>query len=640
MTLVLGPRGSGKTTLLRALARWAGTAPVARLDLAELARQEQRPLDVLKTVAFALEPVKKDVPRVTFPAFRLVCGALGVELDADTGDNRAAARRRLGQELTGSSSQRLEDINQVAQVAVTVAGLPAALSAPLQLLPLGERGWLRGRLHHRLAAIRRATPGTSALDFLIELNLAYHGGSDEDRRRTERFACEVFLSDLRRSYTRKDWAIRCLVLLDNVDNRLGGEVLRLLLTERRPGARDPLVLLAMAGSYPEALRNVEFGWQYADDGYPGPWAPGAPFAPPQVADGLCVAQLRDLARHEVEQQAKDLLQSVPAPAPRGEAGVRWLGWAVHELTRGQPEGTARVLAALGAFESTAQWERRLRGALAPGAPLVPALLERLLPIDPPQGLREMLTVAAAGSDLAEALVTRRLRDEAADPLRAEFHAFCRDRLRTMRMDAHDTQGAPGPLPPEARVATVPHPLLRRLLLAALDDPIAVHIELRAHAEDRGEQTLAAYHALAAGDLPAAAAHLDETFEQMDPQAWCATLCRLRRAPLPPVERALADSPWRRYESLVHHLGDDSVGARLRTVTRLLAASWIAPEPPDDPATDRIGDPYREPLGDPYASLYAEINARFHTLATAHTQRVAWTAVLLDKAEQYTKEPWR
>lgn len=627
VTLVLGPRGSGKTTLLRAFAEWAKNAPVVRLDVAELARQEQQPVDVLKAIAFGLEPRKKHVPRIALPAFRLVCAALAAEADPQ---DRAATRRRLGQELAGPASQWLADVNQVAQVAASIVGLPAALTSALQLVPIGERRWLQGRVHWKLSGIRRASAVRSALDFLIELNIAYNSGAGEDRRRTERVVCEVFLQELRQCYAKKDWAVRCLVLLDNVDNKLGGEVLRLLLEERRSADRDPLVAVAMAGSYPEALQNVEYGRQHVGDVYPGLWAEGTAFAPQEVSEGLRVGQLRDLTRNEVEQQAKEILQSSSAPAPRGHAGVRWLGWAVYELTRGQPEGTARVLAALHEFESTVEWDQRLRRALEPSAGLVSGLLDRLLPIDPPEGLRQALARASAAPDFAQALVTRWLHDEATDHLQNKFHAFCKDRLRTMHIDTGDpvADGRPG----------TPHPLLRRLLLSALEDPETVHAELRAEAEARGEDRLAAYHALACGDLPAAAAYLDGIFEQVAPKEWCAELCRLRRAPLP-ASVGGGDSPWGRYEFLVRHLANDAVGPRLRTVTRLLAASWISPEPAADLATDRVGDPYCEPLGDPYASLYPEINARFHTLATAHTQRVAWTTVLRNKAEQYNQEPW-
>uniref|UniRef100_A0AAU2V223 ATP-binding protein n=1 Tax=Streptomyces sp. NBC_00003 TaxID=2903608 RepID=A0AAU2V223_9ACTN len=629
VTLLLGPRGSGKTTLLRAIGQWAAVGPVARLDLAELARHEQRPVDVLKAVAYEIEPRKKHVPRISLPAFRLMTAALALELDSR---DRAAARRRLAEALAGPPCHWLPHVVQVAQTAGSLAGLPSPFTEAFRVLPTIEAVLRHGQMLRRLSRIRWASAVTSALDILIELNLAHHSASPEERDATERIVCQVFLQELRRCYTRKDWAVRTLVLLDNADNHLGGEVLRLLVQERRVADRDPLVVLAMAGSYPRALKDAGFGWQYATDGYPGPWPAGTTFDPQEVTEGLRVGRLRDLTRSEVEQQAKEVFQTTAAPPPRGNAGARWLGWVVYEITRGQPAATARLLGALHGFEPSAPWGERLRRALEPSAGLVHDLRDRLLPIDPPQGLCPALARAAAAPDLAQAVVAQWLQaeGEAAAHLGQEFRAFARDRLRTMHIDTGDplADGPPG----------TPHPLLRRLLLSALDDPGALHAGLRAEAAARGEPGLAAYHALACGDLAAAAAHLDAIFEQDTPEQWCAALCRLRRAPLPPALSGPGSEPWEQYEALVRHLRDDTV-PRLRTITRLLAASWLAPEPAEDPATDRVGDPYRDPLGDPYASLFGEVYARFHTLAAAHTERVAWANVLQDKAQQYTEEPW-
>ncbi len=421
-----------------------------------------------------------------------------------------------------------------------------------------------------------------------------------------------------------------------MDNPLGGEVLRLLLEERQPDAPDPLVVLAMAGSYPERLQDVAFGWhgwQHAGGGSPAEWAAGTAFDPRRVADGLRVGRLRDLTRNEVERQAEEILRTAAAPAPRGDAGLRWLGWAVYELTRGQPEGTARVLAALLESDRTVAWEERLRRVFEPSGGVVHDLLNRLLPIDPPEGLRQALIRAAAAPDLAQALATRALRDEAADHLRTEFRSFCRDRLRTMHIGTGDEHA-------DGRPET-PHPLLRRLLLGDPRRPgRGAH---RAAGGGHGPGRAAP------GGVPRAGLRRPARGGGVPGRDLRAGAARgVVRGAVPAAQGPAAAhvgggagiTPWRRYESLVHHLGDAAVGPRLRTVTRLLAASWLGPEPVPDPATDRVGDPYREPLGDPYASLYAEINARFHTLATAHTEHVAWTAVLLDKAGQYDKEPWR
>lgn len=371
--------------------------------------------------------------------------------------------------------------------------------------------------------------------------------------------------------------------------------------------------------------------------------------------GLVVGRLRDLVRHEVEQQAKEALRSAGrrVPVPAADNGVQWLGWVVHEITRGHPAGTAQLLAALLECPADAGWEARLRQVLQPSSELVDALLERLLPIDASGELMQALARGAAAVDLAQAQAGRVLWDESSARVQEEFNDFCTDVLRTMHLDSGDEES-------DGRTET-PHPLLRLLLLrrlAAVPEPDAaaggaagggdgatgapgrraVHAALRDRAAAAGEEATAAYHALAGGDLAVAAAYLDDAFGRVEPEEWCADLCRLRRAPLAVAGPALDQPLWERYERLVEHLGEGAVEQRLRTITRLLAAVWIGPEPPDDPRTDRVGDPYRDPLGDPGAELYGEIQARFHTLAV-HADSVPWTSALLRKAKQYGKEPW-
>ncbi|WP_327352683.1 ATP-binding protein [Streptomyces sp. NBC_01304] len=619
VTLLLGPRGSGKTTLLRYLANWAKSGPVVRLDLADLAGQQQRPVEVFASLAFGLNSEKPQVPRMPFPALKVLTAALKAEVDSQ---NRDLARRQMAQALPARSAGWLSGAYQVAEVAAAMLGLPALVTAALQLLLLGERQWLRRNFRRRVAGLDR-TGATSALDFLIELNLA-HRGEPEDRGPIEVLACETFLDDLRRSYAKQDWAVRCLMLLDNIDNPLGGEVLALLLQARDPGDPDPLVVLATAGSYPAALQPHRFGSPGTGDGYPGRWGAPGEFEPQQVSDGLRVGQLRDLTRQEVEGQTAVVLGRTGTPAPR--KGIPWLGWAVYELTRGQPEGTACVLAELPGIDTTDRWQYRLR-QIFESRELVGPLLDRLLPLDCSDELRRILQQAAVAPDLNHALHAGWLNTS---ELEDAFRDFRQERLHTLHIGTGDRRADGLP----------PHPLLRRLLLATLrEDPATLHSGLRVRAGQRDKPTEAAYHALAGGDLPAAAGYLDSVFERGTPEAWCSRLCRLRRAPVPASVHSAGTAPWSRFEFLVQHLLGDAIDPRLRTITRLLAASWLAPEPPEDPATDGVGDPYRDPLGDPHATLYSEVNARFHTLATAHTGQEAWAALLVKKADQYAEEPW-
>lgn len=309
-------------------------------------------------------------------------------------------------------------------------------------------------------------------------------------------------------------------------------------------------MLATAGSYPAALEGFAFGGPRRTGALPGRWpAQEEKFVPEPIVTGLVVGRLRDLARHEVEQQAKEVLRSAGrrVPVPAADNGVQWLGWVVHELTRGHPAGTAQLLEALLECPGETAWEARLRQVLQPSSGLVDALLERLLPIEASGELAQALARAAAAVDLAQTQAGRVLWDESSARVQEEFADFCTDVLRTMHLDSGD-EGFDGP-------SETPHPLLRLLLLcrlAAVPEPDvgtggdggttdgasgmrgwrAVHAALRERAAASGEQATAAYHALASGDLAAAAAYLDEAFDRLAPEDWCAELCRLRRAPLP------------------------------------------------------------------------------------------------------------
>ncbi|MGP8301511.1 ATP-binding protein [Streptomyces inhibens] len=663
-TLLLGPRGSGKTTVLRHLADWARRAPVARLDLAALGQEGRKPIDVLAALVFQLNEKKKDFARLRFPAFGLLTIAVAARMDAA---DRDAAVRQMEAALVGPPGSRTEVINQLATYAATVLGAPTAVTAALPLLPEWQRHWARLRVRWRLARIGRRSRGGGSVDgFLIDLNQRYGDREEAERQRAEAVLFDAFLDDLRRAYGSrggdKRRTTQCLVLLDNVDSPLGNDFLKALLDARRKaGVPDPLLVLATAGSYPAALEGFTFGGPWQHGALPGRWPAGEEkFVPERVVKGLVVGRLRDLARDEVEQQAKEVLRSAGrrVPVPAADNGVQWLGWVVHELTRGHPAGTAQLLEALLECPGETGWEARLRQVLQPSSDLVEALLERLLPIDASGELAQALARAAAAVDLAQTQAGRALWDESSARIQEEFNDFCTDVLRTMHLDSGDEES-------DGRTET-PHPLLRFLLLrrlAAVPEPApdagtgaagaangggegaagirgrsAVHAVLRDRASAAGDESAAAYHALAGGDLAAAAAYLDDVFDRITPEEWCAELCRLRRAPLAEVGGALDQPLWERYERLVDHLNDGAVEQRLRTITRLLAAVWIGPEPPDDPRTDRVGDPYRDPLGDPGAELYGEIQARFHTLAV-HADTVPWTAALLRKAKQYGKEPW-
>ncbi|GAB2811068.1 ATP-binding protein [Streptomyces daliensis] len=630
VTLLLGARGSGKTTFLEHLQEKAGGIPVARLDLAQLSREGSTPFAVTHALASRMVPHRAGFPRIALPAYFVLATAATVRMDGEAPP--ATVTAAIMDKLTGPPPTGLDGIT----AAVEALGAPAPVRAALHLAPLGRRAWMRWRISRVLRDWLSGTPWVGVRDGLLDLQQRFSGDDPRERWDIEVELLKLFLSGLRHAYRKVPLAMppptRCLVLLDNVDSTLGDRFLSQLLEARTDTAPDPLVVTATAGSYPEPLGDLV--------------APGAPLLAPwsdqerafsekPVDDGLGVGQLRNLHRREAVAQATDFIKTIPGPRPDQDNAPGWLGWAVHELTRGHPAATARIFAAL--RREGGPWDHRLRRIWDPKTGLVDELLQRLLPRETGDQLRAALVRGSAAIGLEHAAVVPRLWTEPYAGTRAEYGNFAQNPLHTMHVSTGDPE-ADGPV-------QVLHPMLRFLLLRKLAETgpaedftwDTVHTALRDWAEEEGRPGMAAYHALALGDVPYAAAYLNDRFDNGEetPHRWCSRLCRLRRAPR--REDAHDETPSDHYERLVGHLNRGPVDGRLRTVTRLLAASWICPEPPQDPATDRVGDPYRMPLGDPLRELNGEIAGRFRTLA--YSAGGTWNGVLGAKAVQYERRPW-
>ena len=679
VTLVLGPRGSGKSTLLRHLRTAWDDVPASLQDVAVHRQRGATCFDVLAEVVFDLHARKRGWPRLTFPSF----GVQAVAIRADVPlDSRKAAARAMVRALAPAPADGGDGafLGRLVEAA-GMLGVPAPLRAPLLLVPGGRRALALGLARLRLGRALRDSRHRSYLDYLVDLKKRFHDPAT--RRSAEQDLARAFLDDLCRAYGRGHAArvhdTRCLVLLDNAEHQLGGDLLELLLDARqareegpdgqppRPGEpagrTDPLVVLAAAAAYPKALKKPALGYKPEPGRYPGWWDPEDPgFRPKRLAPGLCVGQLRDLRRDEVEAQALEVLRAdgsaADSTAADGtgaaggaggagrpgaddasellpDAGVKWLGWAAYEVTRGHPLATRQLFDELLATDDRQSWETRIQRALAPDSPLVTALLERLLPRDAREtGLWDALPRCAAATDLARAVAAGPLWEEGETALRNAVGAFSGDVLQTMHVRTRDS-AADGPL-------QTLHPLLRLLLLRRLEATGGwrhAHEALRRDADERGLPEIEAYHRLALEDLHAAARFLNDRFGGADATRWCRLLVRLRRAPVRARSRAhapQADSPQQRYEGLLGFLSTDEVESRERTVTRLLVASWMAPEPAESPETDHVGDPYRNPLEDLYGQLYGEINARFMTLA--YGPFGGGTPALLDQARQYEEKP--
>lgn len=651
--LLLGPRGSGKTTLLQHLAEWSRLAPVAHVDLAARGRHGAKPLDVLARLVFQLNEEKQDFPQLDFPRCGLLLMAVSTEVDLTSRDRAVQQLRAAMEEPGGQRGERLKSLLEAfAETLATLLGAPGiALTAPLRLLPDGRgmRGLSPG-IWQRLVRIRRRQGGQSVDDFLVNLNMLYNDRESAERERAEQVLFDAFVTDLQQAYdsraARRKRTTNCLLLLDNTDSPLGEQFLEPLLRAReKADGKDPLLVLGTAAARPESLVRREPGGPPQTGSYLACWDRDREFRPVRVDSVLHVGQLRDLHRREVNKEAEEMLRRVPTDAvmPETDDGVQWLGWLVHELTRGQPAATAAVLNALRAQRMDASWDGRLRELFTPG--LVRDMLDRLLPMGTSVELRTMLSRAAAAVHLGQAGAARELWREASEALRADFALFSGDSMRTM----HLTTGDPLTDGPHETL----HPVLRFLLLrqlamadATADTWDVAHTALSLRAAARvegghsGDSWAIAYHDLASGHLEAAAIHLDSCFTGMPAEEWCQGLCQLRRAPVRTRGGGLPEPPRRHFEGLVRFLNDPARprDRRMKAVTRLLAASWIAPEPRDDQATDRVGDPYRNPLGDPYAELYPDIREEFLTLR-GMVDDEADRHVFLQKSEQYKRRPW-
>jgi hypothetical protein len=653
--LLLGPRGSGKTSLLTHLAHWAARAPVAHLDLAALGRVGAKPIDVLARLAFDLNEKKNDFPRLSFPTFGMLLIAVSTRVDLSSRETAVQqmkdALSTQGARSERGSSQLQGVVEALAETAATVLGAPDWAVAPaLRLLPGWGEDWAGLRVRRRLARIRREGGSGPVDDFVVTLNRLYHESERTERREAEEVLFDAFLADLQRAYTTRrgdhDRTSNCLLLLDNADSQLGDDVLDLLLRARdKPGVAAPLLTLATAAARPEALVRREAGGPPRPGTYLACWAQPHRFQPVPVEETLAVGQLRDLDVREVGQIAETVLRTAPAGSalPETDDGVRWLGWLVHQLTHGHPAATTAVFEALRDVAPDIPWDERLRGLFTPS--LVTRLLDRLLPADTTPELRAMLARSAAAVNLGQAGAATELWRHAGEAVGGHFARFSGDPLRTMHVTTGDPRADGGD--------ETPHPLLRFLLLRELaaqdgdsEEWDAAHTAMSLRATTRieaghpDEEWLVAYHELASGHLEAAVDYLDARFGVLPAEQWCTELCRLRRAPVRTPGGALPMPPRRHFDELVAFLSAPGRprSRRTKAVTRLLAASWISPEPRDDPATDRVGDPYRNPLGDPYAELYPDISEEFlvlRGLVDDGTDR----HVLLRKSEQYRRKPW-
>ncbi len=614
--LFLAPPGGGKTTLLRQLAARAQElgAPLAWLDLdgpdgtyasvTELALEAARQFHL---------PVPRQ-PALTFPSFAglLIAFALA-PAPRPLRELGEAARGVLGRFPLGDIAGTVRKGLQTGLDALADGQPPPGIGT---LLPLIGEPRLRLRsLERALAAVARRSGGTHR-DLLEHLRRQL-AGRPGDAGIVDEVLLRALLSDLRTAYrdgSPHRRATHCLLLLDNADCPVGEEFLQALAEARAldsgfTPAWDPLLAVATAGTVPrqvdpEQLAGPDLRYQLTH------WRL-THRQETRTADDLVVAQLAGASLEEVTELAAEMLDSTRGlPRPPVARPAAWLGRLVHDLTRGHPGAVAALLDALPLFPEDTDWAYRLRRLLTPagqrpdgdGWDLAGDLLDTLLRDVPPE-VRELLPRAAAAVDLDHAFTAWGLWGDTGTGTQGALAHFRSHGLLTPPVQDSQSDQL--------------HPLLRHLLLRDLagrpeNDAFTwwhAHDALRLRARDHGQGAVAAYHALALGDLPAAAAFLGRVFEgTTDPAARNEAFDLVRRAPVRDYVLFSEDSPVRRYHRLVRPFAQSDPSVLM---ARALSAAWLGPEPARPPAgppaaADRPGalpgHPYFDPLTDPYGTL--------------------------------------
>lgn len=612
VTLLTGGRGRGAGDLLDWLERWIGDVPGARVDARGGA--DDHLAGLLVEIALGLSRPVPGRSVLVFPSFSALLADLPREYTRSVGP------------LPADSVPLPRDsvpVFHIEEAARTLAGSRGAAAGSSSTVSPAPRSspFPPRRISHRdqHSALDSRLIATTVVRFVDALPRA-------DRESTERRFLDAFFADLRNSYRRyrRRSTSRILLLLENADTPAAGRLLRHLVTARRSETADPadgLVVVAVTEDYSTTLRHTGLGAATE--------ARTHGRQPTEVLDGLRAAGL-DLSPRDVEAEVRHAIQESGSTARHTLDGrdIRALSRTLFELTRGLPTATRRILDTVLSQDPSAPWEEQLRAALARDSPLTRELTEQLLPPGLRENVRQVLALAATVPDLV--LTREESRVLGVEDLYRELVALRSDPRAVLHLDTGDPRHDGPPC--------TPHPFLRLLLLRSLPSPEQIHAALRGVAERNGDRGRAAYHALASGDLDAAAAYLDQLLDAVTDTEWCAELARLRRAPLHDVGRPAAwPGPDAYLVALLDGGRHGTRSPRRGAVTRLLAASWISTEPRRGRAADDAGDPFHDPLGDPSARLHHLVRDELRELALLTTTDERPTA-LLELAERYGESP--
>lgn len=577
--LLLGARGSGKTALLEKLReRQAPRAPTVLLDLHKVAVQRTFLLDVR-------DGLSHRVPRVgtvRLPLLRL--GLLALSLDPQSNvrppdqleqklRGEARALRTKAENLARQATRLLQKTGQaIAAIAISVIGwLLNGISARR----------LRRRLnwYRDVAGPGNGTAGGPLLELWDRWQEAARG-DDESAQFVWRVLCEALLADLRDDFNEFRWrhgrrTVNCMLLLDNADSDVGTAFLTALAECRRHprGKADPLVVVAAQGVLSDPAHGISQPVPVSQLNPQGAWQ-----------SGWCPILLANLSATDLsDRDMPDMVQSTVFRKPWQNADF------VFAVTGGHPDAIRRLDARLRQPPLDPRQVLALPAGSGAGSTVEDDLLARLRPLwvldDDLDRMGVFLTTLAPRMDLC-ASVFMYLGWSGADV------------LRTQRMLV-DLMWAE----PETGDGLVVRPLPRLLLVRRLardaDLWERVHIGYLSRYQNPGDWIAKLYHELALtaeGDhknVHKIAAVLDEQITKAinadawtaaSAHAWNADLVQVTKAPVRLVSPGMPIAIKNDQRDVVKALaGLEEPGDRLRIVTRLVAARWLARDRLFDPA---------------------------------------------------------
>ncbi|MGH3938648.1 MAG: hypothetical protein ACRDTG_08410 [Pseudonocardiaceae bacterium] len=565
-----GTRGSGKTALLdRLVTLLEHRVPYARIDF-EASRHAATP-EVLSVLAFELSRKCRGYGVLSFP--RLTAGRLVMRQELDLDNHSRACQqvkavlekernfdtvRQILQETAGAALEAVQP-HTVVPVAPLVKRLPGLILdrltdlAPGRRLLLGSLDWYghqgRGRPH-------------DAVDELVDLNRWARYSDDEDnRQRIDQLLWDAFLADLgdafRTGRRADEWALNCVILLDNADTTLGQRFVNQLVQARRQHTAegyetpDPMtVVVTSRGTLMADVTPAE-----------------------QVELSAATGEARGQARHrhwwgryQLEDLTRDQIGAMVSALALREGNNHRLTSMTLQLTGGHPASTRLLLDAIAERPTNRDDLVAVLGQRAPGTPserlTVAGKMRRRLLVDFPQDGFDDLVTCAASREREHGL---RL---ATSPLLTGSQAGYVAIIDPVLWPA--AEGA-GPV------------LLRRLLLRELarrdTDGLPGWSKVfdwhRAYCKAADDLAGEFSYALANHDLVFVTQRLYEHLGHDDATSWLTLLTSVTSAPR---RRHHQDDPLTPMEQMHALLEQTAPQPSFESLTRLIAALWIVADP--------------------------------------------------------------